>query len=389
MISSSIFFWVLPVMFVVFTCVFVALARSDGGSTAARKGAVAFGIGALAIILDTQRQYFPSGLFVVAVPLHWLVLINTVNAFLSRHGEATPRKATIAVFLIGLTINLGTTFIPAISFARAPNTMIIAAILLALSLPKLCIGKPHKLDKLIALAITVLMLCYMARLTVYFSMDQSAEYIQHSQWTQFMLIFYFTNGLAALCLAFLLIVTITKDVVEKYHNENTHDALTGISNRRGFDKMADMQALDRPVFGAVIVIDIDRFKQVNDLYGHAVGDAVLIAAARTLSNGCNGFGEVARIGGEEFAILVRTTHAEAASQLAELLRTSIAATRMFPPLDDIHFTASFGAANIEPDESISDMMRRADLALYKAKEAGRDRVAYARSGFSVSAALEA
>jgi diguanylate cyclase (GGDEF)-like protein len=386
MISSSIFFWVLPVMFAVFACVFASLARSDGGSAAARKGAAAFGIGAFAIILDTQRQYFPSGLYVVAVPLHWLVLIYTVNAFLSRHRQSIAFKPASTVFLVGTVINFCATFINEISALRAPNTMLTAATLLALSLPKLYNSKPLKLDRMIAIAITALLCCYLVRLTVYISMNQTSEYIENSQWTQFMLIFYFTSGLAALCLALLLIVTITKDVIERYHAENTHDSLTGIINRRGFEKMIEMHVSGKPEFGAIMMIDLDRFKHINDRYGHAVGDQVLIAAARTISDGCHGFGEVARIGGEEFAVLVRATHAEAALQLAELLRTSIAVTHLSAPFDGIDFTASIGVANIEPDESISDAMRRADLALFRGKEAGRDRVAYARSGFSVTSA---
>jgi diguanylate cyclase (GGDEF)-like protein len=389
MISSTIFFWVLPVMFAVFTAVFAALARSDGGSATARKGAAAFGIGALAIILDTQRQYFPGWFFTLAVPMHWIVLLYTANAFLARHGDSTPFKPAAAIFSIGLVINFGATFIIDNVAIRVPNTIIIATVLLALSLPKFYQRKQQKLDRIVAAAMTVFWLCYIIRLVVYFMMNQSNEYAQNSQWSQYMLMFYFTSGVAALSLAFLLIVTITKDVIERHHAENTRDALTGIANRRGFDKMVERQIAGSPAFGAVMMIDLDHFKQVNDVHGHAAGDEVLLATAQTLSLGCHGFGEAARMGGEEFAVLVRATHAEAALQLAELLRTSVAATRLPAPLDSISFTASIGVANIEPDESVSDAMRRADVALYKAKEAGRDRVAYARSGFSVSAAVAA
>jgi hypothetical protein len=87
MISAEIFFWVLPLMFALFAAVFITLARAEGGSVAARKGAAAFGIGVLAIILDTQRQYFPAWFFTLAVPLHWLVIIFAMDAFLSRHGD--------------------------------------------------------------------------------------------------------------------------------------------------------------------------------------------------------------------------------------------------------------------------------------------------------------
>jgi diguanylate cyclase (GGDEF)-like protein len=389
MVASTIFFWVLPVMFVVFTAILAALARSDGGSATARRGAAAFGIGALAIILDTQRQYFPSWFFTLAVPLHWIVLLYTANAFLARHNDSTPFKPAAVIFAIGLAINFGATFIIDSVAVRVPNTIIVATVLLALSLPKFYRRMQQKLDRIVAIAMTAFWLCYIVRLAVYFAMNQSAEYAQHSQWSQYMLMFYFTSGIAALSLALLLIVAITKDVIERHYAENIRDALTGIANRRGFDKMVEQQSSGTPFFGAVMMIDLDHFKQINDIHGHAAGDEVLIATAQTLSLGCHGFGEAARMGGEEFAVLVRTTHAEAALQLAELLRTSVAVTRLPAPLDSISFTASIGVANIEPDESVSDAMHRADVALYKAKEAGRDRVAYARSGFSVTAAIAA
>ncbi len=386
MISSTIFFWVLPLMFAVFTAVFAALAHSNKGSAAARNGAAAFGIGVLAIILDSQRQYFPSWFFTLAVPLHWMVVFYTVNAFLSRHGESTPFRPAAFIFALGLAINLWATFIVDSVAVRVPNATIIAILLLGIALPKFYRSKMRVLDKLIAGVMTATWLCYGIRFAVYFMLDQSSEYARQAQWSQYMMMFYFTSGVIALSLAFLLILTITTDVTEQHFAASTQDPLTGIANRRGFDKMAEHQLSTSPLFGAVMMIDLDNFKRINDAHGHAAGDQVLIATARTLAQGCLGFGEVARLGGEEFVLLVRATHGEAVLQLAELLRTSIASIRLAPPLDDIRFTTSIGVASIETDESISEAMRRADIALYKAKEAGRDRVAYARSGHSTKAA---
>ncbi len=386
MISSTIFFWVLPMMFAVFTAVFAALAHSNRGSAAARNGAAAFGIGVLAIILDSQRQFFPSWFFTLAVPLHWMVILYTVNAFLSRHGERTPVRPAAFIFAIGLAVNLCATFIVDSVAVRVPNATIIAIVLLGIALPKFYRPKLRVLDKLIAGVMTATLLCYVIRFAVYFMLDQSSEYARQAQWSQYMMMFYFTSGVIALSLAFLLILTITTDVTEQHFAASTQDALTGIANRRGFDKMEEQQVAASPIFGAVMMIDLDNFKRINDEYGHASGDQVLIATARTLAQGCLGFGEVARLGGEEFVLLVRTTHCEAVLQLADLLRTSIALIRLAPPLDDIRFTASIGVASIEPDESISEAMRRADIALYKAKEAGRNRVAYSRSGHSMASA---
>ncbi len=386
MISSTIFFWVLPMMFAVFTAVFAALAHSNEGSAAARNGAAAFGIGVLAIILDSQRQFFPGWFFTLAVPLHWMVILYAVNAFLLRHGERTPLRPAAFIFAIGLAINLWATFIVDSVAVRVPNATLVAILLLGISLPKFFQPNMRKLDKLISGVMTASWLCYVIRLAVYYMLDQSGEYGHQSQWSQYMMMFYFTSGVIALSLAFLLVLTITTDVTEQHFAASTQDALTAIANRRGFERIAEQQLSAPPLFGAVMMIDLDNFKRINDVYGHAAGDQVLIATARTLAHGCMGFGEVARLGGEEFVLLVRASHAEAVLQLAELLRISISSVRLAPPLEDIRFTMSIGVASIEPEESISEAMRRADIALYGAKEAGRDRVAYARSGHLAKAA---
>jgi diguanylate cyclase (GGDEF)-like protein len=381
MISREIFFWVLPAMYALFTVVFVALARTEGGSIAARKAAAAFGIGVLAIILDTQRHLFPSWFFTIAVPLHWLVIIYTVDAFLSRHGDQIPKGATACAFAMGLAVNLGATFVIDSVAVRVPNASLVAIFLLTMALPRFFRRDMAVLDKFTAFVMTATWASYLIRFAIYFTLDQSAEYARASQWSQYMLMFYFTSAIIALSLAFLLILTIMTDMIARHHSASTIDMLTGIANRRGFEKLVERQDARRE-FGAVVAVDLDHFKAINDAHGHAAGDAVLVATARTLADAGRGFGEVTRFGGEEFVLLVRTSHSGAAVELAELLRTSIAATRPAAPHNAIRFTASIGVASIEADESIGEALRRADMALYRAKEAGRDRVAYSRSGFS-------
>jgi diguanylate cyclase (GGDEF)-like protein len=384
MISREIFFWVLPSMYALFTAVFIALARTEGGSIAARKGAAAFGIGVLAIILDTQRHLFPAWFFTIAVPLHWLVIIYTIDAFLSRHGDRIPQGATACAFTVGLAVNLAATFIIDSVAVRVPNASLVAIFLLTMALPRFYRRDMAMLDKFTAFVMTATWASYLIRFGIYFTLDQSAEYAKESQWSQYMLMFYFTSAIIALSLAFLLILTIMSDMIARHHAASTVDMLTGIANRRGFERLVERQDAKRE-FGAVMAVDLDHFKTINDAHGHAAGDAVLVATARALADGGRGFGEVTRFGGEEFVLLVRASHSEAAVELAELLRTSIAATRLVEPHDEIRFTASIGVASIEADESISEALRRADMALYRAKEAGRDRVAYARSGFSAGA----
>ncbi len=383
MITDKIFFWVLPVMYGVFTAVFMALARSEGGSASARLGTAAFGMGMLAIILDTQRDYFPGWFFTLAVPLHWLVLVYTADAFLVRHGDRIPVRPVAWLLSVGLIINFAATFIVDSVAIRVPNASIVAIAILTLAVPRFFRHRAGRLDNVTAFVIAMCWLCYVVRFAFYFTLDQSQEYAQTSQWSQYMMIFYFTSAIFALSLAFLLMMAITTDLVARHYTASTVDALTGVANRRGFEALLEKQS-SRRRFGAVLMIDLDHFKQINDLHGHGVGDGVLVATSQTLLNCCKGFGEVARFGGEEFVVLLKPTDPNAVLQMAELLRSAVASTRLDRPYDILQFTASIGAALIEPDEDISDAIRRADMALYRAKKSGRNRVASARSSYSNS-----
>jgi diguanylate cyclase (GGDEF)-like protein len=374
MVADTIFFWLLPIMYAVFAGVFIAIARAEGAQGCARKGAAAFAIAVLAIVLDTQRSLFPPWFFTFAVPLHWLVLIFTADAFLARHGDRIPRKPVAILFAIGLAVNLWATFVVDRVDVRVPNASIVCILLLTLALPRFFRSNMRMLENLTAGAIAATWLTYIIRFGIYFTWGQSQEYAQGSLWSQYMMMFYFTSAIITLVLAILLILTITADIVERHHMATTVDALTGISNRRGYDLMVERQGADMPRIGAVMMVDLDRFKTINDVHGHAIGDAVLVATALALEKGCSGFGQVARLGGEEFAVLVHRTHRDAAGHLAQLLKSAIAAMRVDAPLGHIGFTASIGVARLTEGESVGNAMRRADMALYKAKNDGRDRV---------------
>ena len=121
------------------------------------------------------------------------------------------------------------------------------------------------------------------------------------------------------------------------------------------------------------MLDIDNFKQVNDKYGHAVGDEVLKYTAKTLMNGMRGSDHVGRWGGEEFLIVLEDFSLDMAKQIAERLRLMIADVKVLP--DGGNITASFGVAKYNPGEDFDDFYRRIDSALYMAKRSGKNCVA--------------
>jgi two-component system cell cycle response regulator len=151
------------------------------------------------------------------------------------------------------------------------------------------------------------------------------------------------------------------------------DALTGLHNRRVFFEMAEAARLRCQERGAlsVIMFDIDHFKRVNDVYGHDAGDQALTAVARTVAEACAATG---RLGGEEFAILLEGKTLEESVTLAEQLRASVAALRLPTAHGALTLTCSFGVSERQAGESIDDLLKRADVALYAAKTGGRNRV---------------
>ena len=156
------------------------------------------------------------------------------------------------------------------------------------------------------------------------------------------------------------------------------DALTQTASRGAFMERAETEFRRGDRFGdylSVIMMDVDHFKQVNDTYGHGTGDSVLIALARAAVDGVGSLDMVARMGGEEFAMILVHTALSDAIASAEKIRESIAALVFESPTGPFGVTASFGVtqANAE-DPSFSAVMSRADQALYRAKHSGRNKV---------------
>ena len=153
--------------------------------------------------------------------------------------------------------------------------------------------------------------------------------------------------------------------------QNRVDTLTGLANRRGFAEEIE-RALANPAPFAFAIIDVDQFTEINDGWGHAFGDRVLMAVAGALRSSRDAGDVVARIGGEEFGLLLpgRTLkHAEAA---AEVARQAIAKLEM-----DVPVTACVGVTVRHEEDSVSELFARADAALYDAKRGGRDATARA------------
>lgn len=155
------------------------------------------------------------------------------------------------------------------------------------------------------------------------------------------------------------------------------DPLTGVANRRFFFQRANEEFERARRFGralSLVMLDIDHFKVVNDRWGHAAGDRVLRALCENCAQLLRKVDLLARVGGEEFAVLLPDTDLEGAWQLAERLRLGAAARSVPEGSETIRFTVSAGVATLLPaDSALDEVLRRADRALYEAKAAGRNR----------------
>ena len=165
-------------------------------------------------------------------------------------------------------------------------------------------------------------------------------------------------------------------IVERIQEMAIKDELTGLFNRRHamerLHKLAEMA--NRGAFGLVVgYVDLDYFKQINDRFGHSLGDEVLRAFASTAREHLSGRDFCARFGGEEFLLVLVKTDLEEARLLCERVRQSVSGLR-FVGEPDLHVTVSMGVASFRSGESVDTVLARADEALYAAKEGGRNRV---------------
>jgi diguanylate cyclase (GGDEF)-like protein len=174
-------------------------------------------------------------------------------------------------------------------------------------------------------------------------------------------------------------ITEHKQILVKLNELATTDELTGVNNRRQFSIMSNLEILKaqrtRQPF-SIMMIDLDHFKTVNDIYGHPTGDRVLCSVASAIRSGLRGGDILGRYGGEEFTVFLPETLPETAIMIAERLRDRIAALELNEGSDDITITASIGVSGIisPRGEDLDSVLKPADNALYLAKNSGRNKI---------------
>ncbi|MGF6161598.1 diguanylate cyclase (GGDEF)-like protein [Pseudomonas sp. 2725] len=178
----------------------------------------------------------------------------------------------------------------------------------------------------------------------------------------------------------LIVLALLNRVIKRYQDkiqaQAILDSLTALPNRRGFDLLAAQamhEARREPKPLTALLLDLDHFKALNDTYGHLAGDQVLIGFARDLESCLRHSDIVCRWGGEEFIVLLKDTNGKTGLMIAEKIRQHVEQQRYAYNSQALHVTVSIGLTTQQPDDTLHSLLSRADHAMYRAKQTGRNR----------------
>lgn len=332
-----------------------------------------------ALGLSMQILRFPADLGInalITAVLYLIAMILLCQGVLSRHGQNTPYRiqlALSALILFGLyyfyyvdenvliriyILNFGIGFIllsgiPALSYLR----------------------RSKLIDQILYWTCVAFTFSFFVRTPLTLLIPTKPTATEHFNASIFWLVLQVSLLFFVIFLAVIIIMAALHDRIDILRKERDVDALTGCLNRRGFFAELKLAAAENPVQQRYILLaDLDHFKNINDTYGHAVGDNVLRLFVKTVRENLSTEDVIGRIGGEEFAFLLNSPHsAEAAIKLANKLCLAVSAANYVGISPPLSFTSSFGlGAFYSP---IDAALQQADDLLYLAKNSGRNNVA--------------
>ncbi len=353
--------------------------------------ALAFGYLLSAVGFLLQYFELPIGFYPTKLVSNIAFIAGTACLALAVSARYTARPPYIAVGIlstIGLSLLLWFLFVdPDLSWRIYAMNFSLGGITLYVTAQMYRMPGRGPLETALVVLAFVIGLNFIARTFVVLSLQDGPVTYENLYQSAYWMSAVFTHALLSLMLALVLLAGAGLDVVSGLKTDSHTDPLSRLLNRRGFEERA-MRLLDRcgrtglPV--VLVLADLDHFKTVNDIYGHQAGDRVIVDFARRLQAAAGSRALVARLGGEEFAMLLPSTDLSAACLCVEAIRTGFAAGDIdgLPPGKRI--TASFGIAAHTCGESLAPLTRRTDDALYKAKRSGRDsiRLSYQRPAAS-------
>lgn len=345
------------------------VAYAAGAYTAS---AIAFLILDVGPALPYELHRIPANIgFLATGALFAAAIIGRYRLPIPWRSMAVTSAAAMAVFLWFL---LGQPSIGGRILSISIGAGIIAAMVVRALWP---LKKRYVIDRVLFWVAALSALNLIARPIVLLSLGGGFDSYDGFQQSVYWTTVQFTQAMVSITAAISLMVAVAIDQISELRRQVDDDKLSGLLNRRGFEAKAGSALRrylddDRPV--ALMIADLDRFKQINDSYGHAVGDAIIAAFGAHVR--AIGPAEMiaGRIGGEEFALLISSAGIETARQFAEAVRIGLAPAAADRIPSTLVPTTSIGLTIGTPGANLSALMHEADQALYEAKRTGRNRV---------------
>jgi diguanylate cyclase (GGDEF)-like protein len=309
-----------------------------------------------------------------------LLMVSTLYAaaFIGRFALPIPWRAMLVTSVVSVAFFIWFMFVTPDLRGRI-HSISIGAGIIALMIVKTTwrVEKPHLIDKaLFAIAaLSAINLIVRPAVILAFSGNFAsyAEFQQSTYWATVQL----NQAILSVASAISLMVAVAIDIIAELREQADSDNLSGLLNRRGFEAKAGSalrRCVDEDQSVALLIADLDHFKQVNDVHGHAVGDAIIAAFGALVRQTGPADMVAGRIGGEEFALLLPGAGIDAARRFADTVRTGLAPACAHRIPAALTPTASIGLAVGSPAEGLSQLLRQADQALYDAKRAGRNSI---------------
>jgi diguanylate cyclase (GGDEF)-like protein len=376
-IASNPFEYLVPLNLAIFAILFAGIYTYEKRLKFTGWMALVYIFGTAACLFDISTPYSEVPAFNgsdVANLLFWCVGVCSVIAMATRYRRPIPSTLMAAIFGLGV---VGQIFFGWLFFSFPVQEVlsnIWAFSLLTIAANIVRKAATSKIDKFVWVTLMIVSIGNILRLSgillpSFFIETEASRLAELHNDVQLLV-----SGISANAAALAILVLSALDIVTIYRIEATADPLTGLANRRGFERQ--MEAIDDLTGHTLILCDIDHFKTVNDKYGHHIGDVVLRRVGRALRLESSRYGNAARLGGEEFAILIKPAFHDAVPMFA--LHLALVMREMkHPELESGQkLTSSFGTAVFDGGDSFAAVYARADKALYQAKHQGRDRVVH-------------
>ncbi|TDK36631.1 GGDEF domain-containing protein [Rhizobium deserti] len=376
--NGAVFF--LTVNFIVaisFSAVFAVVSTRSRSRTAALWLAAAFAIASLSAVCELCVAYsgwpkiWALGAFATVMGGMLLLNIGIRQLYELRINWWMSAGFLVASLILSYTIYDLPRGTPLQAFSyQTPFALIV----LASAFPALSSSRRLAGDRFLGILLLVTGVHFVAKaaLAVIVGSGSTAKDYIHSNYA---LVSQSSTAVLMVAVGLTLLSVLALEIMAAERNESEMDLLSGLCNRRGFERGVKAAISRRPDGQhAVVLCDLDHFKNINDSYGHHAGDMVIRAFGALLSSSAPNEAIVGRMGGEEFAVFLPNTTMDVALLFAHALRSGTAAMDIAGIPSSVTVTASFGVANLVSADQLEEMLRRADVALYEAKRGGRNRV---------------